>query len=244
MQLDQSTLVIFTSDNGGYARFSANRPWRSQKGTPYEGGLRVPLIVRLPGTPREKTICDQPVSGLDLLPTILAAANVPSVPDVPLDGTSFWDHLLHQRPTTARKFFWHFPHYCPYSKPYSVVRDGEWKLIRYYESNRRELYNLARDPYEKENVADRQPGILGRLEADLDQWLQTVGAKLPLTNRDYDPSLSGAVKRWFWRLSPRRRLAAVGGAVFACLTLVGLPAALLVRRRHGRFQAEIRKSAN
>ncbi len=189
-KLTDNTLFIFTSDNGGAVHFNAtdNAPLRKGKGFPYEGGIREPFIICWPGVVKPGTVCDQPVCTIDLLPTICEATGA-KPPDRVIDGLSLMP-LLKQTGKLARKtLYWHFPHYWwgTRIKPYSIIRDGDWKLIRHYEDGRRELYNLKDDLSETKNLAAKMPEKVKTLDAKLTAWLKSVGAKMPKKNPDYKP---------------------------------------------------------
>jgi len=185
--LTKDTIVIFTSDNGGAVHFgkppaTSNRPLRLGKGYPYEGGLRVPLLVRVPGVTPPGSICDVPVISHDFFPTLLelVGADQPASATA-IDGVS-WAPLLRGGRLPERPLFWHYPHYWNGKgvTPYSVIRDGDWKLIRFYESNREEVYNLREDPGESTDLAEREPGGRRALALRLDAWLKEVGAQMPV----------------------------------------------------------------
>jgi len=194
--LRENTVVIFTSDNGGLLGPTNNSPLRAGKGYPYEGGIRVPLIVRWPGVVRPGTVCDVPVSSIDYFPTILEAAGVKPPQDRAIDGESIIP-LLAQSGTLGREsLFWHFPHYRGRVVPYSIIRKGDWKLIKRYEGRKYELYNLKDDLSEQHDLSDRMPQKVERLDKELAVWLKDTGAKLPKPNPDYDPN---------WKKNRRRR---------------------------------------
>jgi arylsulfatase A-like enzyme len=181
-QLTDRTLVIFTSDNGGLdqkGRPTDNAPLRSGKGYPYEGGIRVPLIVYWPGVVPAGSLSHEPVISVDYVPTILEAARVDRGPQA-LDGISLMAHLRTggKTPLERESIYWHFPHYRHAPGPYSIIRSGDWKLIRYYEGTR-ELYNLDTDLAETTNLAGDLPDRVRSLDAALTQHLAAVGAKLP-----------------------------------------------------------------
>ncbi len=187
--LTENTLVIFTSDNGGATHFPAtdNAPLRKGKGFPYEGGIREPFIVCWPGVVKPGTVCDEPVCSIDLLPTICSAAGLAVPADREIDGLDMMP-LLKQSGTLDRdSLYWHFPHYWwgTNVKPYSVIRQGDWKLIRHYEDNRLELYNLREDISEKNDLAAKMPKKVKQLDAKLTAWLKETGGKLPKLNPDF-----------------------------------------------------------
>jgi arylsulfatase A-like enzyme len=191
LDLADDTLILFTSDNGGATHFRAtdNRPLRSGKGWPYEGGIRVPLIVRWPGRIETGATCDRPVCTIDLLPTICAATGAPLPAGRHIDGLSLMPLLEQSGPIDRESLFWHFPHFWFGYKvpPHSAVRHGDWKLIRWYISGAAELYDLAADPGEANDQAPAMPEKVRQLGSSLDAWLAETGAKLPLPNPSYRP---------------------------------------------------------
>ncbi len=200
--LSQNTLVIFTSDNGGlYRRFdgqgpivSSLSPLRGEKGTLYEGGLRVPLIVRWPSTVPAASVCNQPVSSIDIFPTLAEASHVPIGRDWNVDGVSLMPVLTGKGQLDRQALFWHYPHYH-HSTPASAVRSGPWKLIHFYEDDRDELYNLARDIGEKHDLSEQERDRVAAMRKLLDLWLTDVGALMPAPNPDYDPERQHLWKR-------------------------------------------------
>ena len=188
LHLTENTLVIFTSDNGGAVHFgqpaaTSNYPLRNGKGSAYEGGLRVPLLVNLPGVTRAGTVCELPVITMDFFPTLLELVGAEKFASrTALDGVSLVPLLRGDRLPPHRELFWHYPHYWNGGKisPYSVACVGDWKLIRFYETGREELYDLASDLSEKNDLAAAQPGQRLELSARLDAWLKEVGAQMPV----------------------------------------------------------------
>jgi arylsulfatase A-like enzyme len=191
--LADNTIVVFTSDNGGYIGVdrrqiqqlpcTSNHPLRSGKGSLYEGGIRVPLIVRWPGTqPGERR---QPVVTMDLFATLRGAAMGPGTEES-FDGVDLSPLLKNgNQDFPPRELYWHYPHYYETTTPVSAVRSGNWKLLEYFEDGRRELYDLESDPYEARNVADQQSAQAVDLGQRLTAWRESVGAKLPRLNSDY-----------------------------------------------------------
>ncbi len=178
------TLVIFSSDNGGLLGPTHNAPLRSGKGYPYEGGIRVPLIVRWPGVVEAGTVSEAPVISMDFLPTVLDACGVAPPEGIALDGISLREHLESRGETSLDRdtLFWHFPHYRGRDvSPYSIVRSGRWKLILWWEGPRVELYDLESDLGETEDLSERRPEKVRELRALLEGELRRVGAKLPRT---------------------------------------------------------------
>ena len=195
LHLADNTLVIFTSDNGGAVHFgqppaTSNFPFRNGKGSAYEGGLRVPLIVRMPGVTHAGAVSDTPVITMDFFPTLLAYAGADaSASRMAVDGVSLLPLLRGEDFTPHPELFWHYPHYWNGGKvtPYSVAHVGDWKLIRFYESGREELYNLKDDISEKHDLAAANPAKRQELSTRLDAWLKSVGAQMPVPNVNYRP---------------------------------------------------------
>ncbi len=191
--LNRRTLVIFASDNGGYTNPyrgqppTDNWPLRSGKGSLYEGGIRVPLIVRLPGVTPPGTICEVPVTCADFLPTILELCrdfgNSKLVTPPGLDGISFAAQL--RQPSALREhpeLFFHYPHYYFNTTPVSAVRSGDWKLLEYFEDAKVELYNLRLDPREQHNLSAVEPERASQLRDRLHKWWRETDAQLPRKN--------------------------------------------------------------
>ncbi len=194
---DKDTVILFTSDNGGFYGATRNAPLRANKGAYYEGGIRVPLIVKWPGVARPGLVVSEPVTSTDLYPTCLVAAGLPLRQNQHPDGVSLRPVLSGEGPLPPRPLFWHYPHYNehPSSVPSSVVRKGEWKLIETFDPEGIELYNLASDLGETENLATAEPGRVKALRAELATWRASVGAEKMLPNPDYDPSARPAKKK-------------------------------------------------
>lgn len=196
LKLSDRTMVVFTSDNGGLhvlegpnTPATSNAPLRGGKGWLYEGGHRVPLIVRWPGTVTPNTVCPEPVSSIDYFPTLLEIARVPAPAGRTIDGVSFLPLLRGQRPTAREAFYWHYPHFSNQGgMPGGAVRQGDWKLIEFYHDRHWELYNLHDDPGETCDLASRMPERAARLRAMLDRWRQSVDAQPMRPNPDYNPN--------------------------------------------------------
>lgn len=178
-KLFDNTIIIFMSDNGGLTGPTDNSPLRSGKGYPYEGGIRIPMFVYWNGTIRPGSVCDLPVSTIDFLPTICAITKSP-MPDAIIDGRDispvFKGQKLDQVP-----LFWHFPHYRGNDVvPYSIIREGDWKLIKRYEGEQFELFNLFNDPGEKVNLATEDFVKVKEMDDKLRDWLAKTNAKMPV----------------------------------------------------------------
>ena len=197
--LRDRTIVIFTSDNGGlhmpegpHARVTHNSPYRAGKGYMFEGGLRVPLIVRGPGL-ASKQVIDTPTVNLDWLPTLLELAGAPAAADV--DGIS-QAALLRTAKASARSrtFYWHLPHYTNQgSRPAGAVREGAWKLVEHYDSDAASLFNLENDVVEAKDLATREPARAAALRRKLADWRRSVGAQENTPNPAVDLSLYDAL---------------------------------------------------
>ena len=185
--LADQTMIVFTGDNGGLdrrGRPTENAPLRSGKGYAYEGGLRTPWIVRWPGVTNPGSVSSQPIASIDLLPTIAAAVGTRPPADRAVDGIDLGP-ALRGDPLLGRALVWHFPHYRhgPGNDPYSVIRRGDWKLIRFYDPRKTELYNLAVDLGEQNDLASLESDMVERLELALDEELREAGARLPVPNQ-------------------------------------------------------------
>ncbi|MDP6371142.1 MAG: sulfatase [Vicinamibacterales bacterium] len=186
--LRDDTIVIFFSDNGGFGPATSMAPLRGSKGMLYEGGIRVPLSVRWPGTIRAGTVSDTPVIGVDLFPTLLAAAGIDPSGDPPLDGIDLTPLLTATGPIPDRPLFWHFPAYLeadasvpgPWrTTPAAAVRRGGYKLVTFFEDGRNELYDLTADLGETRDLADKDPERTAQLRALLESWWAETGAWIP-----------------------------------------------------------------
>lgn len=187
--LAQNTAVVFFSDNGGYTepykgkKVTSNAPLRSGKGSLYEGGIRVPLLIRWPGVTKPGTVSDVPVTSCDFFPTLLEIAGAPA-PAV--DGVSIAVLLRDSKAKLApRDLFFHYPHYYATTTPVSAIRSGDWKLLEYFEDGHLELYNLAADPGETRDLASAEPARARELLARLRSWRESAGARLPLKNANF-----------------------------------------------------------
>ncbi len=191
--LSDDTLILFTSDNGGLERVTDNAPLRDGKGSPYEGGIRVPLIARYPGVIEEGGESAFPASSIDYLPTLVDLLSL-NPPDAVIDGTSLAPILAGGTRPGRQQLLWHFPHYRGQQVgPYSILRSGDWKMIRFYDAepwgvDRIELFDLEADPYETTNVADVHRDLVSELEVQLDSLLENMGARMPEPNPDYELS--------------------------------------------------------
>jgi arylsulfatase A len=180
LKLSEKTIVIFTSDNGGYGQATAQPPLRGAKSEAYEGGIRVPLIVRWPGAIAPGSRCEVPVISADFLPTCCEVAGVKPAANQPVDGVSLVPLLKQTGTLTRDALFWHYPHYNDLSKPHGIIRQGDWKLIEFYEDSRHELYNLKNDIGEKVDLAKSEGEKAKELQRALADWRRQVGAQMPV----------------------------------------------------------------
>lgn len=195
LNLFDKTLIIFTSDNGGLIdqngdRFTDNSPLRSGKGYPYEGGIRVPMIINWPGVVKPASISYEPVSSIDIMPTIVDAVGLSLPEDRPIDGLSLVEHIVTggQELIDRDALIWHFPHYRQGHTipPYSIIRSGKWKLLKWWEGPTFELFNLLEDIGEQNNLVDEMPDKVDELNTMLNEKLKDMNAKLPRKNPDYE----------------------------------------------------------
>jgi uncharacterized sulfatase len=220
LDLDQNTLVVFFSDNGGLvSRFdripllaeskqhlyegdtllyvaSSNAPLRAEKGTVYEGGIREPFIISWPGKIKAGQVSDAIVTSVDFYPTFAALAGI-SLPDEQhFDGISLLPILEGKTPDAERAIFWHYPVYH-HDLPASAVRKGEWKLIHYLHNDSSVLFNLARDISETNNLLLEEKNKAAELMDLLQEWREDVDARFPVRNPDFDPE-----RRFEWGRHP------------------------------------------
>lgn len=193
--LSDNTLVVFTSDNGGLSTLSNNRDWaptsnaplRAGKGWLYEGGIRAPLIVRWPGVIEADQVSPLLTSTVDLYPTLLEMAELPQRPTQHMDGTSLASVLRGTGAFERSTLQWHFPHYHGSGNtPSGAIRDGDYKLIEWFEDGHTELYNLAEDLGEQHNLADDMPEKVAELRQTLQSWRTTMDARMPSPNPDFE----------------------------------------------------------
>ncbi|MFO7774546.1 MAG: sulfatase [Candidatus Hydrogenedentota bacterium] len=198
MGLADDTVVIFYSDNGGLVqRFDVagdedaqvvtnNAPLRDEKGSLYEGGVRVPLIVRYPGRTESGSQCAEPVLANDFYPTLAEIAGI-SPPGQAVDGQSMLPLFENPEASLARDaIHMHYPHYH-HSRPGSFIRQGDWKLIEFFDDNSLELYNLAEDIGEEHDLAREEPERAARMWRRLADWRQARQAAMPAPNPRFDP---------------------------------------------------------
>ncbi|HUG67604.1 MAG TPA: sulfatase [Pirellulaceae bacterium] len=204
--LDDDTIVIFGSDNGGMsaanfgrpdrvipdsqldmAYSTSNLPLRGAKGWLYEGGIRVPMMVKWPGQGNRGTTCDVPVISTDFYPSILEMIGVAARPEQHQDGVSFAPLLKGQHQLDREAVYWHFPHYSNHGmqSPGGAIRCGDYKLLEYFENNTVQLFNLREDLGEHNDLASAEPEVAARLKSMLHRWRANVATEMMEPNPDY-----------------------------------------------------------
>jgi arylsulfatase A-like enzyme len=192
LRVEHSTAVIFMSDNGGLATSeghpTSNLPLRAGKGWLFEGGIRVPMVIKWPGVTRAGSTCPVPVTSTDFYPTMLEMAGLPARPKQHVDGLSLVPLLKGGDSLPRKALYWHYPHYGNQgSSPGGAVRVGRYKLIEFYEDDRVELYDLEKDMSERRDLASSMPEKARELRGMLHRWRGAVGAKMPVPNPEYRP---------------------------------------------------------
>jgi len=190
--LSENTIVVFTSDNGGEEFVTSNEPLREGKSTLYEGGLRVPFVIRWPGKIPENTVSDFATCNFDFYPTLLEAAEITPDPGQKLDGKSILSVLKDPEFKTDRKtFYWHYPlekkHFLG-GRSSGAIRHGDWKLIEYFDTGEIELYNLANDISEKQNLTDQNTTQKDELYKLLEKWRKKNNFVIDPNCANYDPN--------------------------------------------------------
>jgi len=189
------TVVFFSSDNGGFVNqyqaktVTDNYPLRSGKGSLYEGGVRIPLIVKWPGVTQPGSTSHEVVSSIDFYRTILDMSNLPGsqTHNADVDGLSLVPLL--KNPDVGLKrdtLYWHYPHYYQTTSPVSSIRQGDWKLLEYFEDGRVELYNLKTDLREQNDLSQKMPDKAEEMRRHLNAWRKAVNAQLPMPNPKYN----------------------------------------------------------
>jgi len=215
--LDENTIVVFTSDNGGVSAgdsySTCNLPFRGGKGRQWEGGTREPFYIYAPGVTKAASMTKVPAIHMDFYPTLLELAGLPLLPKQHVDGTSLVP-VLKGGTLGERDLFWHYPHYGNQGgEPSSIIRSGDWKLIHYYEDGRDELYNLVADIGEQNNRVAQQPERTAALRGRLNAWLAETRARLPQP----DPRFDAAKKEQQQRTIRNEQLPAMERAHRQCL---------------------------
>jgi len=216
MELADNTIVIFFSDNGGMsaANFgnparkinqcdvdkafsTSNIPLRGGKGWFYEGGIREPLVIYWPNEGQHGIQSDIPMISTDFYATILDMLGIQKKPQGKngIDGVSIVPILKRDQSVNEklkeRALFWHFPHYSNHGaqSPDGAVRLGDYKLMEYYEDNAVQLFNIKKDPGEKNDLSKTEPEKVKQLRDLLHNWRKEVGAQMPVPNSKYNPAI-------------------------------------------------------
>jgi len=188
--LDKNTIVCFTSDNGGVssgdAYSTSNMPLRGGKGRQWEGGIREPYYIKVPGVTKPGGTSDVPVNGIDWYPTLLELAGITVPVNQSVDGVSIVP-ILKGGKISKRPLYWHYPHYGNQGgEPSSIISQNDWKLIHYHEDGRDEIYHLVNDPNETTDLAKSETKRVKRLRKKLDAWLKETKARLPTKDTQVD----------------------------------------------------------
>lgn len=192
-KIDKNTIICFTADNGGLSTSegspTCNYPLRAGKGWLYEGGVREPTFVVWPHKGKKGISSDYPVTSTDFYPTILEMCGLEPNPDQHIDGKSFAHAVKGELKDRVDPLFWHYPHYSNQGgKPGAAIRLGNYKLIEFFEDGKTELYNLADDISESNDLSDKMPDKTSELKLILHKWQKKVNAQFPKANPDYDPN--------------------------------------------------------
>lgn len=183
LQIADRTVIIFASDNGGWSHVTSNAPLRDGKASEYEGGIRVPLVIKWPSGGRRGAVCSELVTSTDFYPTLLEMAGLPLAPEQHIDGVSLVPLLKGDGHLQREALYWHFPHYHSTVAPWGAVRKGDWKLIEHFEkdgADRFALYNLRDDIGERNNLAQSNQVKARELQHLLETWQRSVGAQMPV----------------------------------------------------------------
>lgn len=182
LDLEENTIILFYSDNGGHRKWTSNYPFRGHKGNFYEGGIRVPLLIKWPGVTTAGSVSDVPVISNDLYPTMLEMADLPLKPEQHIDGLSLLPLIKKEGELDREALYWHFPHY---SSMCDVVRYHDWKLIERLEDGDLELYDLKNDIGEEHNLAEVNPEMAEKMQQMLARWRESAKVQMPVPNPEY-----------------------------------------------------------
>ena len=189
--IDQNTVFIFTSDNGGPVPATSNYPLMGGKSYMFEAGMRVPFLVRWKGKIIPSVDEDHRIVQTDLFPTLLEIAGIPPRPDLHIDGKSFYPLITGKGEWSQDPVFFHFPHYTHATSPATAIIHGKWKLIRFYNSPDAEqylLFNLESDPYELDNQSEINKDKLEEMTLLMQRYLESTHGEMPLINPDFNTS--------------------------------------------------------
>ena len=180
-----NTIIFFMSDNGGLTKVTSNTPLRDGKGSIYEGGVRVPMIIYAPEIILKGSINTTPTITMDVFASITDLLDIKNT--TPIDGVSLMPIILEEKEIKRNALFWHYPHYHQEGAvPYSAIREGDWKLIETLEDNKLELYHLSEDIGETKNLALKNTSKAADLKQKLNHWRTNIKAQMPIKNIDYD----------------------------------------------------------
>jgi len=189
-----NTTIVFTSDNGGLSTLLKNRlgraptsvlPLRAGKGWLYEGGIRIPLLIKPSKYSDKARICTEPVVSHDFYPTFLSMANIIYDPEM-IDGVDISPVLYENKSLNRTELFWHYPHYHGSGwTPGAAILQGNWKLIEFYETENIELYNISEDLSETNNLAQKYPQKADSLKKRLHELQKSMNANIPMENPDF-----------------------------------------------------------
>jgi len=189
--LSKNTIIVFTSDNGGLTTLPKNRkaptsviPLRAGKGWLYEGGIRVPTMIKWPDVIPKNSVCEEPIISTDFYPTILDLANLPTISEQHKDGKSLAPLFHTDKEFSRNALYWHYPHYHgSMNRPSAAIRVGDYKLIEWFEDGALELYNLKSDIGEQDNLVETMPERALELKRQLKDWQKDIGALFPVENQ-------------------------------------------------------------
>ncbi|MFC1601375.1 sulfatase [Candidatus Sumerlaeota bacterium] len=209
LNLDQNTLVVFTSDNGGWAPpATSNYPLMGGKAFPFEAGMRVPLIASWPAVIKPGRIIKERTIGMDFYPTFLEAVGAPLRPEQHVDGVSLMSVFSDSTPLPERPLLFHYPTYTGVTSPYSSIIEDNWKLIHFYnnETNGYLLFDLGLDPDELNDLSEAKPELVERLYQRMAQELKAMNAEAPIPNSEYDSEADNLRDRdWTYNLAKKLR---------------------------------------
>ncbi|AUS06301.1 sulfatase [Tamlana carrageenivorans] len=189
--LEDHTIVVFTSDNGGVASgdnyATSNLPLRGGKGYQWEGGIKEPFFIKVPWLKNSIKTSEVPVVSTDLYPTLLDLSNLLLIPEQHMDGISLKPLLEGKKIDEKRSLYWHYPHYGNQGgEPSSIIQKEGWKLIHYWEDGREELFKLPSEESDSQNLIAQHTEIAKKLRKELMMWLEEVNALIPVTDTEFD----------------------------------------------------------
>ncbi len=196
--IDENTVLIFTSDNGGPVPATSNYPLLGGKSYMFEAGMRVPFLVRWKGIIIPSVDEDHRIMQTDLFPTILDLAGIPLKPELHLDGKTFYPLLFNVGDWSQDPIFFHFPHYTHATSPATAIINGQWKLVRFYnnpDDKQYLLFNLKSDPYELNDLSQIRNDKLDEMMLLMQRYLNNAEGEMPLPNPDFDEARPGQLDK-------------------------------------------------